>query len=69
MEILQVVEDQLAVEVLAFIWDNISVYYQTITADFAANSREYEALAENIFEFLLAEIFGLSIILLDKIFY
>ncbi len=34
-----------------------------------ANPRKYEALAENIFELLLAEIFGLSIILLDKIFY
>ena len=34
-----------------------------------ANSRGYEALVENIFELLLAEIFGLSIILLDKMFY
>jgi hypothetical protein len=34
-----------------------------------ASSREYVALAENIFEFLLAEIFGLLNNLLDKIVY
>ena len=34
-----------------------------------AGSRGYEALAENIFELLLAEIFGLLINLLDKIVY
>ncbi len=34
-----------------------------------AGSREYVALAENIFELLLAEIFGLLINLLDKIVY
>ncbi len=69
MEIRHVFHDHLAIEVLVFIWDNISVYYQTITADFVANSREYVVLAENIFELLLAEIFGLLINLLDKIFY
>ncbi len=34
-----------------------------------ASSREYVALVENIFELLLAEIFGLLINLLDKIVY
>ncbi len=34
-----------------------------------ANSRGCVVLAENILGFLLAEILGLSIILLDKIFY
>ena len=34
-----------------------------------AGSRGYEALAENIFELLLAEIFGLLINLLNKIVY
>ncbi len=59
MEIRHVVVDKLAVE----------VYYQTITAHFVAGSREYVALAENIFELLLAKIFGLLINLLDKIVY